>query len=69
MASISSLSPPVANGPLAQLKMSAVVGCANEPTPSKVSTPPLTWPVTVPQDAWVSTVSVADSYLDQTWLT
>ena len=69
MASISPLIPAVLNGPVAQLRMSAVAGCANVPTPGKLSSPPLTWPVTVPQDACVSMLSVADSYSCQTWLT
>ena len=49
--------------------MSAAAGWANEPTPGNVSRPLLTWPVTVPKDAWVSTVSGVDAYLAQTWLT
>ena len=61
--------PAVENGPVAQLKMSVVEGWANEAMPGKVSTPPLTRPVTTPAAAWVSTVSVVDLYFCQTWVT
>ena len=48
--------------------IAALDGCEKVPTPGKVSRPPDTVPVTVPQDAWVSTYSGVDAYFDQTWL-
>ena len=42
IASASALAPAVLNGPVAQLRMSAVAGWANAPTPGKVSRPSLT---------------------------
>jgi hypothetical protein len=67
IASISALIPAGLKGPLLQPKMSAADGWPNEPTPGKVSAPPVTWPVTVPKEAWVSTVNVAASYFCHTW--
>jgi hypothetical protein len=42
-------------------------GRAKEPTPGNKSL--LTWPITVPNDAWVSTASGVDAYVAQAWLT
>jgi hypothetical protein len=42
--------------------MSAAEGGAKDPAPANVSRPPDTSPVTVPNDAWVSTVSGAAVY-------
>ena len=66
----SSLLEPRAKGPVEQLKMSAAEGLVKvRPLPKSRREEESTWPVTMPQEAWVSMESCWDVNRDQTWLT